>query len=59
MDDAVANGTLTQAQADRILTNLPDRLTRMIENGGPGNCDRWFQNNDDATDDAEETTSQV
>ncbi len=61
LDDAVANGTLTQAQADRILTNLPERLTRMIESGLSGDCDRWFHDNDGADDDvnAEETSSQV
>lgn len=61
LEEAVANGSLTQDQADRILATLPERLTRMIENGGPGNCERWFQNNDNdnADDDAEATSSQV
>jgi hypothetical protein len=69
LDDAVANGNLTQSQADQILTNLPDRLTQMIENGFPGLCGPWFDNDHDqsqdgtstpeSTDDADETSSQV
>jgi polyhydroxyalkanoate synthesis regulator phasin len=60
--EAVANGNLTQEQADRVLANLPDRLTQMIENGLPGDCDRWFNgsdDNDDTTDGADETSNQV
>lgn len=63
--EAVANGNLTQEQADQILTNLPDRLTQMIESGLPFGCDRWFNDDGDTTDGAndadgaEETSSQV
>ena len=56
---AVANGSLTQDQADQILANLPDRLTQMIENGLPGGCDRWFNDDAESTDDAQETSNQV
>ncbi len=62
MDEAVANGSLTQEQADRMLSNMPERLTQMIENGFPDGCERWF-NNDDATSDdadgADQTSDQV
>lgn len=33
LDQAVADGKLTQAQADEMLANLPERMTHMIENG--------------------------
>ena len=62
LGEAVANGNLTQEQADRILENLPERLTEMIESGLPGGCERWFNDDSDSTDDAdgaEETTNQV
>lgn len=60
--EAVANGDLTQEQADQMLANLPDRLTQMIENGMAGDCERWFtdgQESTDGTDDAVVTSSQV
>lgn len=38
LDQAVADGKLTQSQADQLLANLPDRLTQMIQNGFPGPC---------------------
>jgi polyhydroxyalkanoate synthesis regulator phasin len=62
LDEAVANGNLTQEQALQILANLPERLTQMIESGLPGGCERWFNEDNDSTDDAggaEETTNQV
>jgi hypothetical protein len=69
LNEAVANGNLTQAQADQILTNLPDRLTQMIENGFPGLRGPWFNNDRDqnqdrtatpeSSDDADETSNQV
>lgn len=72
LNEAVANGNLTQAQADQILTNLPDRLTQMIENGFPGLCGPWFNDgqeqhqdgtstpeSSDDTDNADETSNQV
>lgn len=60
LDDAVANGDLTRAQADQILANLPDRLTQMIENGLPAGCDRLFNgDSSDDTDNADETANDV
>lgn len=60
LDEAVANGSLTQAQADQILANLPDRLTQMIENGFPAGCDHWLTDDgSDTTDNADETSNQV
>lgn len=53
--EAVANGNLTQERADQILANLPDRLTRMIESGLPGACDRWFSSDSNGTDGADDT----
>jgi hypothetical protein len=49
---AVAEDRVTQAQADRILERLPDRLTRAIENGWP-ECAPWFN----AEPEDEETSS--
>ena len=60
LDEAVANGNLTQEQADQMLANLPERLTQMIESGQPGGCERWFNGDDNADDtDATETSNQV
>jgi hypothetical protein len=60
LDAEVADGSITQAQADQILTNLPDRLTQMIENGFPAGCDRWFDNGgSDDSDNSEETSNHV
>jgi polyhydroxyalkanoate synthesis regulator phasin len=59
LDEAVANGNLTQEQADEMLANLPERLTQMIESGLPGGCERRFNGDSDTTDDAGETSSQV
>jgi ABC-type transporter Mla subunit MlaD len=61
LDEAVANGSLTQEQADQILANLPERLTQMIESGMPGGCERWLTEDGDESDntDATETSSQV
>ena len=44
LGQAVANGRLTQSQADSILANLPERLTTMIENGFP--CRPWWHDHD-------------
>lgn len=51
--EAVTAGDITQAQADELLAELPDRLTEAIENGfigGPGRHHRWDLD-DDASDD--------
>ena len=61
LDTAVANGRLTQKQADTILSNLPDRLTQMIENGFSGPCEPFdgghMPGSDNATPDAEQEAS--
>lgn len=67
LDEAVADGRITQERADEILANLPDRLTEMIENGLPGpgfRLDRWSDDSDSDTEaspdaDAEETSSEA
>ena len=41
LDAAVANGQLTQAQADQILANLPARLTAKIANNTFGRHGGW------------------
>lgn len=54
LDQAVAKGKLTQALADKILSNLPARLTEMIQNGfghRAGGGHHW-QNPDNASPDA-------
>jgi polyhydroxyalkanoate synthesis regulator phasin len=57
--EAVANGRLTQAQADEILENLPERLTERIENGPSLRFPSPHPFDGDTTDDtdAEETSS--
>ncbi|HYI14749.1 MAG TPA: hypothetical protein VEX37_05130 [Thermomicrobiales bacterium] len=57
LDEAVANGGLTQEQADRMLSNLPERLTQMIEGGLPEDCERGFNDDGDNSDDADGTVT--
>jgi hypothetical protein len=60
--EAVENGDLSQEQADRMLENMPERLTRLIEGGFPGDCAPWLDRSTDDTDDtngADETSNQV
>ncbi|MCO5177325.1 MAG: YckD family protein [Thermomicrobiales bacterium] len=61
LDTAVANGRLTQAQADNMLSALPERLTQMIENGFGGDCGPRdggrMPGSDNATPDAEQEAS--
>ncbi|HUG13640.1 MAG TPA: hypothetical protein VMM78_01370 [Thermomicrobiales bacterium] len=59
LEQAVANGRMTQEQADAFLADLPARLTERIE-AGP----RWPLNfeldlNDSSDDEAVETTSSI
>lgn len=50
LDEAVANGRLSQERADEILANLPERLTERIENGPIG---PWCNERAPAVDDAD------
>jgi polyhydroxyalkanoate synthesis regulator phasin len=50
LDGAVAAGRLTQAQADKILAELPERLTEKIESGFVGPWHHHWFNGDDASD---------
>jgi polyhydroxyalkanoate synthesis regulator phasin len=62
LTQAVENGDLSQEQADRMLENLPEHLTRMIEGGFPGDCAPWLDRNSPDTEDtngADETSNQV
>jgi polyhydroxyalkanoate synthesis regulator phasin len=58
LEQKVADGVLTQEQADAILADLPARLTEMIENDmlGPWHYHRFFDN-DTTTDDSDDSTT--
>lgn len=61
LDTAVANGRLTQEQADNMLSAMPERLTQLIENGFGGDCAPHnggrMPGSDTATPDAEPEAS--
>ncbi|HMM41785.1 MAG TPA: hypothetical protein PKA95_07785 [Thermomicrobiales bacterium] len=59
LDQAVANGRLTQSQADEILSALPDRLTQAIENASPGWYGPWGGHETNPNDAPPEPTPQA